>query len=203
MGKLNLLKGAWNGKVGETVGAKWKNRATIRTYSVPSNPNTADQQRVRSGFGQLASFVSLFSDSIKYKTALNTAGMSVRNAILKANKEMINEGEITLKDVIVSKGGLQKPDGVSATKATEGGKVTITWNDPTATNFTENAEMVAIIVSEKQKMAEVISAKYDGDSITGNVNFSSADDIVVYAYFLDKRGGTKVASMSVGVAISA
>ena len=71
MGKLNLLKGRYTGKVGETVGAKWKNKSTLRTFSVPSNPDTADQQKVRGAFAQMTSFIALFADQIKYLSALD------------------------------------------------------------------------------------------------------------------------------------
>ena len=96
---MNLLKANWEGKVGQTVGAKWKNLSTIRTYTKPSNPNTSDQQKVRSVFAQMTTFVALFADQIKYLSALNTAGQSVRNAIIQANKEQIMSGTFA-KDTI-------------------------------------------------------------------------------------------------------
>ena len=74
MGKMNLLKANWEGKVGQTVGAKWKNKSTIRTYTKPSNPNTSGQQSVRGVFAEMTSFVAMFADQIKYLSALNTAG---------------------------------------------------------------------------------------------------------------------------------
>ena len=92
MGKMNLLKANWEGKVGQTVGAKWKNKSTIRTYTKPSNPDTAAQQSVRTVFGDMTSFVALFADQIKYLSALDTAGQSVRNAIIQANKDQIEAG---------------------------------------------------------------------------------------------------------------
>ena len=82
MGELNLLKGAYTGTVGKTVGAKWKNLSTVRTFTKPANPKTEAQVSVRSAFKEINSFVARFSDAIKYLSAWNTAGMSVRNAIV-------------------------------------------------------------------------------------------------------------------------
>ena len=94
MGVMNLLKADWKGKVGQTVGAKWKNLSTIRTYTKPSNPDTAAQQVTRSGFKEVSSFAALFSDQIKQLSALDTRGMSVRNAIISANSEMVKNGAL-------------------------------------------------------------------------------------------------------------
>lgn len=200
MGKMNLLKGKWDGKVGQTVGAKWKNKSTIRTYSIPSNPNTQAQQNVRGAFTSITKFVALFSDQIKYLSALDTAGMSVRNAIVKLNKEMIANNTFAKANLVISKGGLQKVTNEAATHTA--GVVTITWDNPTATNFTDDAQLIAVCVQESSGLVEVIetSAKKSGSpSVTGTLTFdttSGADDVDIYVYFLDKRGSNKVASAS-------
>ena len=193
MGKMNLLKANWEGKVGQTVGAKWKNLSTIRTYTKPSNPNTADQQKVRSVFAQMTSFVALFADQIKYSSALNTSGQSVRNAIIQANKSQIMSGTFNKETLIISKGGLQKVAGEAANQSA--GKVTITWTNPTATNFTENAKLVAVMVQPASGLVEVAEADAKAGTITGNITFASGL-VDIYVYYLDKRGSNKVASIS-------
>ncbi len=193
MGKMNLLKANWEGKVGQTVGAKWKNLSTIRTYTKPSNPNTADQQKVRSVFAQMTSFVALFADQIKYLSALSTSGQSVRNAIIQANKAQIMSGTFNKDTLIISKGGLQKVAGESANQAA--GKVTVTWDNPTATNFTENAKLVAVMVQPTSGLVEVAEADAKAGTLTGNIAFV-AGSVDIYVYYLDKRGSNKVASLS-------
>lgn len=193
MGKMNLLKANWEGKVGQTVGAKWKNLSTIRTYTKPSNPNTADQQKVRSVFAQMTSFVALFADQIKYLSALNTSGQSVRNAIIQANKEQIMGGTFAKDTLIISKGGLQKVAGEAANQAA--GKITITWTAPTATNFTENAKLVAVMVQPTSGLVEVAEADAKAGTLSGNITFASGP-VDIYVYYLDKRGSNKVASIS-------
>lgn len=193
MGKMNLLKANWEGKVGQTVGAKWKNKSTIRTYTKPSNPDTAAQQSVRGVFGAMTSFVAMFADQIKYLSALNTAGQSVRNAIVQINKEMIAGGTFEKSNLMISKGGLQKVAGESGSASS--GKVTITWNKPTATNFTPSAKLVAVMVQPETGLVEVAEADANAETLTGNMTFENGT-VDAYVYFLDKRGSNKVASAS-------
>ncbi len=193
MGKMNLLKANWEGKVGQTVGAKWKNKSTIRTYTKPSNPNTAGQQSVRGVFAEMTSFVAMFADQIKYLSALNTAGQSVRNAIIQANKAQIMGGAFDKTTLLISKGGLQKVAGETA-QATSG-KITVTWTKPTATNFTANAKLIAVMVQPTTGLVEVAEAAATAETLSGNMTFENGN-VDVYVYYLDKRGSNKVASVS-------
>lgn len=193
MGKMNLLKGNWEGKVGQTVGAKWKDKSTIRTFTKPSNPQTEAQMQVRGAFSQITKFVALFADQIRYLNGLDTAGMSVRNAIIKLNKDMIAENNFDKATLLISKGGLQKVSGEAA-EATAG-KITVTWTAPTATNFTSNAKLIAVMVQESSGMVEVKEASATALTLAGDVTFETGK-VDVYVYFLDKRGSNKVASLS-------
>lgn len=193
MGKMNLLKANWEGKVGQTVGAKWKNKSTIRTYTKPSNPSTAGQQSVRGVFASMTSFVAMFADQIKYLSALNTAGQSVRNAIIQANKAQMMAGSFDKTTLLISKGGLQKVAGENASETT--GKITVTWTKPTATNFTANAELIAVMVQPASGLVEVVSAPATAETVSGTMTFAQGN-VDVYVYYLDKRGSNKVASAS-------
>lgn len=193
MGKMNTLKGNYIGKVGQTVGAKWKNLSTERVFTKPANPNTQAQQTVRSGFKAINAFVALFADQIRYKSALDTSGMSVRNAIVKLNKEMVAGNSFDKTNLIISKGGLQKVAGEAATASA--GKVTVTWTAPTATNFTENAKLVAVMVQESSGMVEVAEAAADAGTLESTLTFLTGD-VDIYVYYLDKRGSNKIASLS-------
>lgn len=199
MGKMNLLKANWEGKVGQTVGAKWKNKSTIRTYTKPSNPNTAAQQSVRGVFAEMTSFVAMFADQIKYLSALNTAGQSVRNAIIQANKAQIMGTAFDKSTLLISKGGLQKVAGEAAQANT--GKITVTWTKPTATNFTANAKLIAVMVQPATGLVEVAEAAADAETLTGNMTFENGS-VDVYVYYLDKRGSNKVASASDYISVS-
>lgn len=194
MGLLNLLKANYTGKVGQTVGAKWKDKSTVRTYSIPSNPRTDAQVSVRNGFSSITMFTALFADQIKYLSALNTSGMSVRNAIIKLNKGMIPQNNFDKANLLISNGGLQIPSNVVA--AGEAGKIKITWDEPTATNFSANAKLIVVAVQETSGIVEVFEAPYNGATQTGLATFQTGK-VDVYAYYIDKRGSNKVGSKSV------
>ena len=201
MGKMNLLKAKYDGKVGQTVGSKWKNQATLRTYSKPSNPNTEAQQTVRSAFASITSFVALFADQIKYSNALDTSGMSVRNASIKLNKDKMNGGAIDFSTLIISKGGLQKP--INAALANDAGKPKFTWNTPTATNFTADAKAIAVFVDPTDQIVDVQEVEVNALQAEASVSFGTDTDVYGFLYFLDKRGSNKIASLSVASKVTA
>lgn len=201
MGKMNLLKAKYDGKVGQTVGSKWKNQATLRTYSKPSNPNTEAQRKVRNAFTSITAFVALFADQIKYRNALDTSGMSVRNAIIKLNKDKMNGDPIDFSTLIVSKGGLQKP--INAVLTNDTGTPKFAWGAPTATNFTAEAKAIAIFVDPTDRIVDVVEVKIDALTAEASMSFGTNSDVYGFLYFLDKRGSNKIASHSVASKVTA
>lgn len=196
MGKLNILKAAYYGKVGETVGAKWKNKNTVRVLTIPSNPNTMAQQTVRTGFKDISKFVALFADQIKTVSALNTRGMSVRNAIIKENKMMVSAGTLTPNDLVISKGGLPTPQGAAATGAQATGVVTVPVTEITGTNVTAKAKIVVVVVSQTAQQAWVAMDNNTTKNIEVNTGLTGTDPFDVYIYAIDYRGSAKVGSLS-------
>jgi len=196
MGKMNLLKANWIGKVGETVGAKWKNKKTIRTYSIPANPKTDAQMSVRGVFANLTSFVALFSDQIKYLTSLDVRGMSVRNAIIKANKAQIEAGTFNAATLIVNKGGLPTVSGLTVANWGTTGTITASWTRPTATNLSEKARMVVVMVDKTANVAVAADALLSAETINVPIQGTSGNKIDCYYYIIDYRGSSRVGSIS-------
>lgn len=196
MGKLNILKAAYYGKVGETVGAKWKDKNTLRVLTIPSNPNTQAQQTVRTGFSQISKFVALFADQIKTVSALNTRGMSVRNAIIKENKEMVAGGSLVAGDLVISKGGLPTPAGAAATGAQATGEITVPLVEISGTNVTAKAKIVIVVVSQTASQAWVKVVDNTTASETVDTGVVGTDPMDVYIYAIDYRGSAKVGSLS-------
>lgn len=196
MGKLNILKAAYYGKVGETVGAKWKNKNTVRVLTIPSNPNTMAQQTVRTGFKDISKFVALFADQIKTVSALNTRGMSVRNAIIKENKMMVSAGTLTPNDLVISKGGLPTPQGAAATASQATGEITVPVTEITGTNVTQKAKIVVVAVSQTAQQAWVMVDNNTSKSITIDTGLTGVNPFDVYVYAIDYRGSAKVGSLS-------
>lgn len=196
MGKLNILKAAYYGKVGETVGAKWKDKNTIRVLTVPSNPNTQAQQTVRSGFSEISKFVALFADQIKTVSALNTRGMSVRNAIIKENKEMVAGGSLVAGDLVISKGGLPTPQGAAASGAQATGVITVPVTQITGTNVTAKAKIIVVVVSQTASQAWVEVSDNQARDVEVDTGIVGTDPVDVYIYAIDYRGSAKVGSLS-------
>lgn len=59
MAKQNFIAGGYYGKLGETVGQRWKNKRTLRVYVVPHDPKTPAQVRNRTKFGQAVPYAQL------------------------------------------------------------------------------------------------------------------------------------------------
>lgn len=196
MGKLNVIKGKWDGKVGQLVGAKWKNVATLRSYTKPSNPNTDAQQTVRGVFKQMTSFVALFADFIKYSTSLDTRGQSVRNAIIKNNKDQIESGTFAKATLLVNKGGLPNVTAFTLGTASAGADLTATFTAPAATNITAKAKIVAVAVDEDNLIAGYGEALLSAGSLTIKIAPAASSTLDVYYWIIDYRGTARVGSKS-------
>ena len=59
MAKQNFIAGGYYGKLGETVGQRWKNIRTIRVYVIPHDPKTPAQLRQRAAFGDAVPYAQI------------------------------------------------------------------------------------------------------------------------------------------------
>ena len=196
MGLMNLLKANWTGKVGQTVGAKWKNKSTIRSFTKPSYTDTPAQQTVRAGFGAITSYVALFADQIKALSALDTKGMSVRNAIIKLNKAQVASGTLDPATLQVSRGGL--PVITSAAGALNSGKtiLTFTWDKAEGATISAKAKVVVIIVDDATNFAAVGSALNTAETLAIPATYPTGTALNVHYYLVDYRGSSRVGSPS-------
>ena len=60
MGFINLLKNGYRGKLGETVGQKWKNQLTVRTYQATNNSKSEAQLKQRQQYRGIIALASAF-----------------------------------------------------------------------------------------------------------------------------------------------
>jgi hypothetical protein len=194
MGKMNLIKANWSGKVGETVGAKWKNVSTIRAYAKPTYTDTPAQQTIRAGFKAVSAYLSLMAPQLKPYSALNTRGMSVRNALLHLNKAEITAGALTPANLLLSHGGLPVVTPLTAVAASNA--VTITWTPAVSPIIDAKAKIVAVWYNKAGTNCIVAAADNTTGTITINNATGAAADDDVWIYLLDYRGSAKVASPS-------
>ncbi len=200
MGILNLIAGNWVGKVGQLVGATWMGIPTLRSYAIPGNPRTQDQRKVRSVFGDITSFTSLFTDQIKYLSSMPTKHMTVRNAIVQANRDQLNSGTFNKDTMLVNKGGL--PNVQSFTASYAGGAVSASWDEPVATNITDRALCVMVVVDKDNKISAVGSNKVSAKSMSLTVDLVSGTTPDVYYWLIDYRGSTRAGSNSAHTTIT-
>lgn len=194
MGILNLLKAAYSGKVGQTVGAKWKDKHTVRVYTIPTNPKTQAQETVRAGFKAISEYVALFSDPLRTVSPLDTRGMSVRNAIMKLNKEMIASDSFDAATLQVSRGGLPVPALPASVTITSPEQIKINLTQVEGATITSKAKIILVAVNQTKKTAVVMVNDNTTQEVTVDLVYQPSDVINFYAYTLDYRGSSKVGS---------
>lgn len=92
----NFLSGGYYGKLGDTVGQRWKNKRTVRAYVIPSNPRTEKQQKNRGNFG-LCTAKSQIALQMNYNTTLfNSTSSSAWNERMSTARNLQKDGEQNL-----------------------------------------------------------------------------------------------------------
>lgn len=88
----NFLSGGYYGKLGATVGQRWKNKRTIRTYVVPVNPRTPTQQANREKFADAVTFAQMGMQMNYYCTLFEDPNFTKWNYRMKVARELKNAG---------------------------------------------------------------------------------------------------------------
>lgn len=202
MGIMNLLKANWSGKVGQTVGAKWKDKSTIRVFTKPAYTNTPAQQTIRTGFSEVTSFVALFADQIKSVSALDTKGMSVRNAILKLNKDQIAAGALVPANLKISRGGLPNPTGLAVTAPAGLASFTVSWTEAAGATVSGKAKLVVVVVNDAENFVAVGTALNSAETLSIAAAVPASTTFDVYTYIVDYRGSSRVGSPSVHTTVT-
>lgn len=93
----NFISGGYYGKLGQTVGQRWKNIRTIRSYVVPKDPKTQLQLTERSLFSKAVKFSQVANQANYKQTAFDTSTntlwalrMSAARNAISANKSELN-----------------------------------------------------------------------------------------------------------------
>lgn len=59
MAKLDFIAGGYRGKLGDTIGERWRSIIYVKAYTIPSDPRTAAQVLVRKKFAKAAKLVDI------------------------------------------------------------------------------------------------------------------------------------------------
>lgn len=108
------ILGGINNKVGNVVGFKWKDKAVIRAYAIPSNPQTILQTTQRNKFTTVQKFVaSLLTDVAQKFWKQFATSMSEYNAMISANLNSLTAND-DYAAFISTKGNLETANITSA-----------------------------------------------------------------------------------------
>lgn len=92
MAKFNTLAGGYYGKLGATVGQRWKNIRTVRAYVVPHNPQTEVQQANRQRFSDCVFYAQLAGQMNAKVTAFDTTSKTLWNARMSTARALQDLG---------------------------------------------------------------------------------------------------------------
>lgn len=84
----NFLSGGYYGKLGATVGQRWKNKRTIRTYVVPNNPRTPSQQANRGKFADAVTYSQIGMQMNYYCALFDDPNMTRWNYRMRVAREL-------------------------------------------------------------------------------------------------------------------
>lgn len=97
MAKQNFLAGGYYGKLGVTVGQRWKNIRTIRSYVIPANPRTERQQANRGQFGGATRWAQIGMSMNYNATCFESGTMSRWNVRMRTARQAQDNGNIDLE----------------------------------------------------------------------------------------------------------
>lgn len=88
----NFLSGGYYGKLGATVGQRWKNKRTIRTYVVPFNPRTEKQQANRGSFANAVQYAQMGLQMNYYATCFENETFTRWNYRMRTARDLKTAG---------------------------------------------------------------------------------------------------------------
>lgn len=134
----NFLSGGYYGKLGATVGQRWKNKRTIRTYVVPKNPRTPIQQANRGKFANAVTYAQMGLQMNYYATCFDDPNFTHWNYRMKAARELKNAGLTNLDLIPLYPTTFNPPSLITEiTKDTVQGQKHITFATPSLNGNTD------------------------------------------------------------------
>ena len=88
----NFLSGGYYGKLGVTVGQRWKNKRTIRTYVIPNNPRTERQQANRGLFANAVTYAQMGLQMNYYATCFQSEEFTHWNYRMRVARQLREKG---------------------------------------------------------------------------------------------------------------
>ena len=157
MAKQNFIGGGYYGKLGDTVGQRWKNKRTIRSYVVPRNPRTDVQQANRARFKNLVPYAQLGMSANKGASVFIKENMTEWQARMSACSYFNSLGYNELDLVPLYPADYVAPYVISIVKRTNKEKDTFQYLEAVGTlpSNTRSVTVLAKYVQGSEKPSEV------------------------------------------------
>lgn len=128
MGKQNFIQGGFKGKVGNVIGAGWKDILTIRSYTKPANPKTERQKTVRNAFA-LKVKASQLANQCNYGSSLFSSTSNTSWGLrMAAASSFYAENKNIIQFVPLIPYGYTPDYPTDADPEVTGGTVVLSWN---------------------------------------------------------------------------
>src|SRR5690606_42136564 len=159
MGKIEQgVNGGFRGKIGNTVGYKWRDIWVMRSLPKPSNkPRSPKQLANQAKFALMQELLQLTIDFIRVGFSLTpeTKRMSEFNAAMSYNKKHAIRGEFTELEIDFSKfmfaqGELEFPENLRFNQ--KDGTLEITWDTLKQYNSKAEDQLMWMIIDAEQAL---------------------------------------------------
>jgi len=198
----NGILGKGTKKIGNVVGANWKDKNYVRSYVIPANPNTVAQQTQRTKFkdavyfilGAIGQILNTFVDPFM-------KGMSAYNYFIKKNISIF-DGTPDYDSIQVTWGQLFPLQVTTALLNPAGDNVRVSWSTATGNNGKASDVASAAVYSSltgKWYWHTPISIRSDAGTDVPVDAGSVSTDLHAWAWCHQMSGSTmKLVSNSVG-----
>jgi hypothetical protein len=197
MATLNFLRGSIKGKIGQFVGSSWRGKDYIKTFTPPSNPNTAGQAAVRTVFLHTAHIAkAIYEPVLKPYTFPKPRKLTAYNRMIQINKAMFSDLSWNPKKLQILTGDL-KPENLDRVEWGAGPyDMEVYWTPDTTRQ--EGKDDVAIAIAHyegNETTAYGFAARKDGliemdVSIFGPDFKGDEKNVYVYLCFARPPNGT-------------
>lgn len=196
------LIGDVKNKIGNVVAFKWKDINAVRSYVIPSNPNSPDQQIQRARMAASVDIArQLLGDLLQPYWDPFYSSMSGFNAWIKQNIMLLTAGTYNLNTTcIMSKGTLLGIQALAAVYTTGTGAVDYTWTDNTNGSTGLATDLFVAVVCTSAGTVELVKVtantrEDEASSVTVSTGLTAAT-LLCFGFFVQGSGASLTVSDS-------
>ena len=128
MGKQNFIQGGFTGKVGQLIGARWKDMYIIKANTKPANPKTEKQQANRATFRDRVQSTKLAFQANYDTTLFNSTHVTTWATRMKAASQMYAKNKNILEYCPLIPYGYVPDYPTSGDPEISGNQITLSWD---------------------------------------------------------------------------